>query len=80
MELEQSVEKLRRRLQYQRKISASFPEPRLCNIEPDHIVCDDTSRRRRWNWRMELEGVKHMEQDKEQHGEQGKVEDIGGEI
>ena len=29
---------------------------------------------------MELEGVKHMEQDKEQHGEQGKVEDIGGEI
>ena len=29
---------------------------------------------------MELEDVKHVEEDKEQHGEQGKAEDVGGEL
>ena len=51
----------------------------VCNVEPDHRVCDDTSRGWRLYWRMELEGVKHMEQDKEQHRKQGKAEDVGGE-
>ena len=51
----------------------------LCNVEPDHCVCNDTSRGRRWNWRTELEDGKHVEQDEEQHGEQGEAEDVGGE-
>ena len=51
----------------------------LCNVEPDHSVCNDTNRGWRWNWRAELEDGKHMEQDKEQYGDQGEVEDVGGE-
>ena len=48
----------------------------LYNVEPDHSDCHDTSRGQRWNWRTELEDLKHMEQDKEQHGEQGKAENV----
>ena len=49
----------------------------FCNVEPDHCVCNDTSRGRRLYWRTE--DVKHVEQDEEQHGKQVKVEDVGGE-
>ena len=107
MELEQSVEKMRRRPQYQQETSsqrvnleekpgrisdrksmnfcwlASFPEPshmELSNVEPDHRVCNDTCRGGRRNWSTELDDGKHVEQDKEQHGEQGKTEDVGGEL
>ena len=43
------------------------------------LFADYTSRGRRWNWRTELEDVKHVEQDVEQQGEQGEAEDVGGE-
>ena len=49
----------------------------LSNVEPDYCVCDDTSRGRSWNCRMELEDGKHVEQDEEQHREQGKAENVG---
>ena len=43
------------------------------------LITFDTSRGWRWNWRTELEDRKDMEQDKEQHREQGEAEDVGGE-
>ena len=52
---------------------------KLCNVEPDHCVCDDTSRGWRSYWRTELEGVKHVEQEEEQHVEQGGEEYVEGE-
>ena len=45
----------------------------FCNVEPNHRVCDDTSRDRRLYWGTE--DVQKVEQDKEQHGKQGEVED-----
>ena len=42
------------------------------------LFADYTSRGRRWNWRTELEDVKHVEQEEEQHEKQGQAEDNGG--
>ena len=49
----------------------------FCNVEPDHCVCNDTSRDQRLYWRTE--DVKDVEKEEEQHGKQGKVEDVVGE-
>ena len=57
--------------------SVSFPDPmcmELCNVELDHRVCNDTRRDRGLFWRTE--DVKDVEQDEEQHGKRGEIEDV----
>ena len=49
----------------------------LCSVEPDPRVCGDTSRDQRLYWRTE--DVQDVEQDKEKHEKQVKVEDAVGE-